>query len=152
MKHLVFAAIITLSMLPALPAPAADLCREHLHTVHGGTKESVEQALQQELAGFRTLAERALTLRAETIKVGKAIKEKLDRGKPLSGDDIALINTGINAHLALRKELLAAAESHECWLDGSEKELARQGISPESRIRGVMLSLYIRGCVHPHSL
>jgi hypothetical protein len=128
-------------MLQALPAPAADLCREHLQTVHGSTKESVEQALQQELADFRTLAERALALRAETIKVGKAIKEKLDKGKPLSGDDIALINAGINAHLALRKELLAAAESHECWLDGSEKELARQGISPESRMRGVMLSL-----------
>ena len=90
---------------------------------------------------FRTLAERALALRAETIKVGSAIKDKMDKGKPLSGDDIALINIGINEHLALRKELLAVAESHECWLDGSEKELVRQGITPESRLKGVMLSL-----------
>ena len=33
------------------------------------------------------------------------------------------------------------AESHECWLEDSEKELARQGITPESRLTGVMLSL-----------
>lgn len=122
-------------------APAANLCREHLATVHGSTRETVENSLYFEMTEFRSLAERALSLRAETIKVGKAIKAKLDRGKPLTGDDIALINTGINEHLALRKELLAVAEAHECWQDGSDKELARKGITPESRFNGVMLSL-----------
>jgi hypothetical protein len=101
----------------------------------------VESSLKQEVEEFRYLAERALTLRAETITVGKAIKKKMDKGRPLTGEDLAMINAGINEHLSLRKDLLAAAEAHECWLDGSEKELARQGVSPESRLTGVMLSL-----------
>jgi hypothetical protein len=136
-------AILVVALLASVPgAPsvhAADLCREHLATVHSGS--AVESSLQREIADFRLLAERALSLRAETIKVGKGIKEKLDKGKPLSGDDIALINVGIKEHLSLRQELLAMASAHECWLDGSEKELARQGINREARFKGVMLSL-----------
>ncbi|RII28274.1 MAG: Poxvirus G6 [Geobacter sp.] len=130
-----------ISLFLALPIFANDICKEHLSAVHDTSRESVESSLKKEVEEFRTLAERALTLRAETIKVGKDIKEKMDKGKPLTGEDIALINTGINEHLSLRKELLAVAESHECWLDGSEKELARQGVTPESRLTGVMLSL-----------
>ena len=122
-------------------ALAAGGCQEHLASAHKASREAVEESLKKELREFRTLAERALALRAETIKVGKAIKDKIDRGRPLTGDDIFLINTGINEHLALRDELLAVAESHECWLDGSEMELARQGITPGSRLTGVMLSL-----------
>lgn len=130
-----------ISLFLALPVFANDICKEHLSAVHDMSRESVESSLKKEVEEFRTLAERALTLRAETIKAGKDIKEKMDKGKPLTGEDIALINTGINEHLSLRKELLAVAESHECWLDGSEKELARQGVTPESRLTGVMLSL-----------
>jgi hypothetical protein len=141
MKYLspLFGFLMILSL--SWPVLAADSCRQHLVSIHGTTTAAVDSSLKQEVEAFRTLAERALTLRAETIKVGTAIKEKLDRGRPLTGDDLALINTGINEHLALRTELLAAAEAHECWLDGSEKELARQGISPEARLTGVMLSL-----------
>jgi len=141
MKHRMFSVITLLSLFLALPAFAADSCRQHLITRHGTTREAVESSLKRETEEFLLLAERALTLRAETIKVGRAIKLKLDKGRPLSGDDLALINTGINEHLSLRKELLAVAEDHECWLDGSEKELAKKGITPESRLTGVMLSL-----------
>jgi hypothetical protein len=136
---LVVTALITCFLAPA--SFAANTCKDHLATSHGASLASLQSPLQQELDEFRTLAERALTLRAETIKVGKAIKEKMNQGKPLSGADIALINTGINQHLKLREELLALAESHECWLDGTEKELARQGITPETRLVGVMVSL-----------
>ncbi|OGW39758.1 MAG: Poxvirus G6 [Nitrospirae bacterium GWC2_56_14] len=127
-------------LLQTLPV-FADSCRQHLTTSHGTTREAVESSLQKEVEQFRTLAERALSLRAETIKVGMGIKKKLDKGKPLTGDDISLINVGINEHLSLRKELLAVAVSHECWLDGSEKELIKRGIPPETRLTGVMLSL-----------
>ncbi len=141
MNRLLLPLLVITSLLLTLPAYAADSCRDHLAVAHGTTRDRIETSLKQELAGFRTLAEQALTLRAETIKVGMTIKEKLDKGKPLTGDDIALINTGINQHLSLRKELLAVAESHECWLDGTQKELEQQGITPEARLTGVMLSL-----------
>jgi hypothetical protein len=141
MKRLLFAVIFLTSTFLALPLFAADSCRNHLSAVHGASSEAVENSLKKETEEFLLLAERALTLRAETITVGKAIKKKLDRGKPLTGDDLAMINTGINEHLSLRRELLAVAEAHECWLDGSEKAWAGQGVSAESRLNGVMLSL-----------
>ncbi len=140
MKHLLVPLLILLLAMQTIPAAGADLCREHLSS-HGSSREEVEQTLATEIRQFRTLAEQVLALRAETIKVGTAIKEKMDKGKPLSGEDIALINAGINEHMALRKELLAMAESHECWMNGSDKALARMGISPETRLKGVMLSL-----------
>lgn len=141
MKHAsqFFAVLFVFTM--TLPAFAADACKEHLAAVHGTSREALETSLKRETEEFRTLAERALTLRAETIKVGRTIKEKMDNGKPLTGDDISLINIGINEHLSLRKELLAAAAAHECWQNGSEKELAKLGINPEKRLTGVMLSL-----------
>ncbi len=141
MKHPLFPLLLMAVLCISSPVLAAGSCREHPTSAHKASRGAVEASLKKELSEFRTLAERALALRAETIKVGKAIKDKIDRGRPLTGDDISLINTGINEHLSLRNELLAVAESHECWLDGSEKELAGQGITPESRLTGVMLSL-----------
>ena len=79
MKDLSLALTILISLLLALPSFAADACKDQPATVHGAGRASVEGALRQELDRFPTLAGRALTLRAETIKVGKAIKEKMDR-------------------------------------------------------------------------
>lgn len=139
--------VILLLIVLILPLPAfADQVPlkeqpQSASTITSSKQEAVERTLAAEVVSFRTLAERALTLRAETIKVGKAVKEKMDKNKPLTGDDLALINQGINQHMALRKELLAVAEAHESWLDSSEKELGKKGITPETRFKGVMLSL-----------
>lgn len=120
---------------------APEGCPGHLVTAHGAGRAAIEASLNNEIINFRTLAEQALALRAETIKVGKSVKEKMEQGKPLSGDDLDLLNQGIVQHLALREELLAVAESHECWLDASPKDLDALGITPETRLKGVMLSL-----------
>jgi hypothetical protein len=125
------------SSTAALPSK----CRDHLLKAHGVTRQQVDAGLQQELAHFRTLAEQALMLRAETISVGRRIKTQLEQKKPLSGDDLEIMNIGITEHLKLRKELLEVAESHECWLDGTEQEWIARGVSPESRLNGVMMSL-----------
>lgn len=116
-------------------------CSEHLAKAHGADRKAIDAGLARELTAFRTLAEQALALRAETIAVGRRIKAQMEQQKPLSGDDLALLNIGITEHLKLRKELLAIAESHECWLDGSEQEWINRGVSPQSRLSGVMLSL-----------
>jgi len=116
-------------------------CRDHLLKAHGVGRQQVDAGLQQELARFRTLAEQALMLRAETISVGRRIKTQLEQKKPLSGDDLEIMNIGITEHLKLRKELMEVAESHECWLDGTEQEWQSRGVSPETRLNGVMMSL-----------
>ena len=116
-------------------------CMEHLASIHGKDTAAIEASLAREYAAYQVLAERALALRFETIKVGKTMKTKMDNGKPLSGDELDLINKGILDHLAIRDELLSIAHSHECWLDFSKKDLAGLGITPETRYKGVMLSL-----------
>jgi hypothetical protein len=119
---------------------STDSCRSRL-TESRGNRESMESILRKETEEFKTTAEKALALRAETIKVGQDIKARIDSGKPLTGDDLALINHGINDHLALRDELIKIAEAHECWINIPEKDLQTHGLTPESRFKGVMISL-----------
>jgi len=116
-------------------------CQKHLAEMRDKGQGLVGLALDREIAAFLTLAERALALRAETIKEGERLQARMEQGKPLSGDDLALLNRGLVAHLAVRKELLAIAESHECWLDLTDHELKAYGITPEIRLKGIMLSL-----------
>lgn len=105
--------------------------------------ESSELAanLAAELSSFRPLAEEALALRAETIKVGKRLLAEQRAGAVLSGADLALLNEGLAQHLALRERLLAVAEARKGWLDMGAGQLARAGITPELRREGVALSL-----------
>ena len=136
----------------ASPSPVTQACRgqqvdrdgdclKHLAAMHGKGQSSVGKALDREIADFMTLAERALALRAETIKEGGRLRGRMAQGKPLSGEDLALLNQGLVEHLVLRKKLLAIAESHECWLDLTDYELTAYGITPEIRLKGIMLSL-----------
>jgi len=90
MKRLLFAFTIMFSLFLTLSAFAADACKKHLAAVHGTSREALESSLKRETVEFRTLAERALTLRAETIKIGRSIKEKMDSGKPLTGVMLSL--------------------------------------------------------------
>lgn len=94
-----------------------------------------------ELAAFRPLAEEALALRAQTIKVGKRILAEQEAGRPLRGDDLVLLNQGLISHLGLRARLLTIAEAHEPWLGMKKNELERAGITPELQRQGVALSL-----------
>jgi hypothetical protein len=158
MNRFYFSATFLLILALALPAGAAPTtlrelararstegvvegCTGHLVRNHGTERPAVEKSLADEIGDFRYLAERALMLRAETIKVGRQIREKQEQGKPLTGEELDLLNQGIVEHLALRRELMAVAEAHECWLDGSDKELLSLGITPETRLKGIMLSL-----------
>lgn len=150
-----FLVIIVAGALPIYAAPITPLeqvqmvlqsdsdraCMKHLADMGGKDRCSVGGNLDQEMRGFKIVAERALVLRAQTIKEGQRLKQRMKQGKPLSGADLALLNQGLVAHLDLRKELLAIAESHECWLDLTDHELGVYGITPEIRLKGIMLSL-----------
>ncbi len=98
-------------------------------------------ALRAEMAAFRPLAEESLALRDRTIKFGKHLLAQQQAGAPLSGADLALIGEGVKRHLEVRGRLLAVAREHEGWLDMSDAELARDGITPQLRREGVALSL-----------
>ncbi len=94
-----------------------------------------------EVAAYQELAEKSLTYRAATIKLASRLKERIEQDQPLSGAELDTLNQGIVAHLRLRQELYAVAQSHERLLDESAENLALLGIAPETRLKGVMLSL-----------
>ena len=160
MHHIIRTILLSLLLLPALPALAGidtlkelaaagngnrvkidDACVSHLVERHSTDPTQVALTLKNELSAFRSMAEQALMLRAETIKVGQRIKAQQDKGLPLSGDDLALMNEGIGMHMAIRTDLMRVAEAHECWLEGSDADLAKVGITPEIRRQGIALSL-----------
>ncbi len=158
MKRFLTAAALLLGLLPVTAEAAlfsttalaestgtrgktGNACASHLKERHTTNPRQSEATLKNELSAFRTIAEQALSLRAETIKVGQRIKAQQEKGIPLSGEDLALLNEGIGMHLAIRQDLLRVAEAHECWLEGDDAELARVGVTPEIRRRGIALSL-----------
>ena len=97
--------------------------------------------LRAEETAFRALAEEALGLRAETIKIGKRILAGQEAKVPLRGDDLALLNQGLTLHLGLRSRLLSVAEAHEGWIGLKAEELQRAGLTPDLQRQGVALSL-----------
>ncbi|MBI5017974.1 MAG: Poxvirus G6 [Deltaproteobacteria bacterium] len=118
-----------------------DLCRKHLASAHGGTPQAVGESLAEEVRSFQPLVERSLAYRAETIRVADRLKAEIREGKPLSGRDLDTLNNGVVAHLALRAKLYEIAQAHECWLDLAEASLPALGLTRETRLKGVMLSL-----------
>lgn len=120
---------------------AEQRCREHLWSVHGATGTSQSRILFEETLAFQVLAEQSLAYREESIRVADRLKRQSGQGRPLSGADLDLLNSGMAAHLALREALYAVAESHECWLQGTEDILGQLSITPGERLQGIMLSL-----------
>ena len=105
-------------------------------TVQSAPAVATQQAqLAAELAAFRPLADEALALRAETIKVGQRILADQQAGIPLRGADLALLNQGLTLHLQLRQRLLTVAEAHEPWLDLKGAQLVTAGLTPEVQQR-----------------
>ncbi len=155
MQAVVYVAVLFLGLAWVPPAVSAEVtdpgfmlvpqgpdgCRQHIADVHAGTPAEVEKSVQDEILVFQPLAERALSLRAATIKAGQQLQQKTVDGKPLSGRDLALLSEGLAEHLSLRKEMLALAMAHECWLDLSTEELASAHLTSEARLQGIMLSL-----------
>lgn len=128
----------------AVPDPAAifdPACRDHLEAGHAAHADAGFAILAGEIAVFQEQVEQALAYRAATLEVAQRLKAAMAAGRPLSGADLDTLNRGMVGHLALRDRLYAVAELHECWLYTPLAELARAGVSRETRLAGVMLSL-----------
>lgn len=125
---------------------SADECWKQTKTVYGASDGSVSSVLSRNVESFKLLVEQSLVHREVAIDT---IQQLLDEGKiegkkPLSGQDLDMLNAGLMDHLTLRSNLYAVANAHSCWLKPSSKiyqRLAMQPISEENRLKGTMLSL-----------
>lgn len=129
------------AVTPKPTTALSDACRQHISDYHGHTRDGIDDSLRQEVADFQILVERALTYRAESIRLARRLKAEIRRGTPLSGSDLDALNSGMIAFIELRKIIYTVAEAHECWLDGDDSLFERVAISPQSRLKGVMLSV-----------
>ncbi len=114
-------------------------CREHAAEVHGQkTPEARTAALDREVEDYQAMVEAALIYRAETVRLVDDLKATMDRSAPIPGRDLTALNEGLAEHLVLREKLFRVAEAHECWLDANGPAAH---MTPEQRLRGIMLSL-----------
>jgi hypothetical protein len=113
-------------------ASVEEACQAHVLGHH----EAASAAIDEKIRGFQLLAEQVLTHRAEMIEVGQQLTERIEAGRPLSGEEIGRLGDGFRALLETRRALWQIAESHECWLD-----LAGRDGPPGVRRTGILLSL-----------
>lgn len=118
---------------------AVQACRQHAAAEHGQPDPMGQMAaLDAEIESYRAMVEAAMMYRAETLKLVARIKASQGRDAAIPGSDLAELNAGLAEHLALRRQLYAVAEAHECWLD-AEGPASR--MTQDVRIKGIMLSL-----------
>lgn len=119
-------------------------CWQQTSNIYGTTSKSMARVLIKEIADYQSLVEQSLTYRARMIKTAQLLKENIAQDKPLSGADLDTLNQGMLTYLKHRQKLYQVAESHECWLNSSPeifKQLGMEPMSPENRLKGIMLSL-----------
>ena len=121
------------------PIVAAGVCQEHTAALHAGHPPAQRlQAMTSEIVGYQRLAEEALGMRAEAIRLYRTLQAKTSAGTPLTGADLKALDEGATALLAQRAALLAIAEAHECWLDEPPGDSTQEAAL---RIAGVAMSL-----------
>ncbi len=114
-------------------------CHEHSRVFHGAASaEGRLQALERELLVYQALVEEALTMRASAIRLVHELREKLDRGEPLSGLDLKNLNQGGAELLQQRAALFRVSMAHECWLD---KPPSADPVEARIQKTGVAMSL-----------
>lgn len=102
------------------PPESTVLCtRDRTEQLRALSPEDQGSALRDEIRNFQELAEETLSTRAAAIDLYHELRGKLDKNKPLSGDDLMRLNHGATAMLAQREALLRISKKHECWLDFS---------------------------------
>ncbi|MDR1646864.1 MAG: hypothetical protein LBR88_02360 [Zoogloeaceae bacterium] len=89
--------------------------------------------MQAEIQDYLRLAEEALSMRAQAIRMYHALEAKKARKQPLSGQDLQNLNEGAVALIQQRARLFQAALAHECWAmtppaAGEAGEIQRAGV------------------------
>ncbi|MBU0682124.1 MAG: Poxvirus G6 [Proteobacteria bacterium] len=103
---------------------------------HNLSCHEAKRDLDQDFERFQLLLEKSLTYREETLSFYDHIQQEISQKMPLSGADLDTLNNGLTDHLHLRAELYQAAYKYKAWVDQPP-----EGVDPELRLQGVILSL-----------
>ncbi len=93
----------------------------------------------QRLGELQSLVERSLVARSEMLVVSNRLR--VDRDSPLSGRDLVTLKSGTEYYLDMREDLYEIANAYECAVDATPEMLQAFDITPELRLKALMLSL-----------
>lgn len=113
-------------------------CIEHL-TVTLSSDLTPEEIFQRSFSRLQSMVEYSLVARSRMLEVAGRLRE--NRDQPLSSADLLTLKQGTEDYLEIREELYYTANAYECGIEVDEETLAEYGISPELRLKGLMLSL-----------
>ena len=116
----------------------ATACYEQLgETLESGV-DPVE-IFNRQLADLQLLVEQSLVARSEMLAISRRLQA--DQDAPLSSRDLVTLKSGTDVYLDMREDLYDIASAYECAVDAEPDLLEAFDISPQLRLRALMLSL-----------
>jgi len=98
-----------------------------------------DRVFETQLGELQSLVEKSLVARSEMLVVSNRLR--VERDKPLASRDLVTLKSGTEYYLDMREELYEIANAHECAIDAEPELLQEFGVSPELRLKALMLSL-----------
>lgn len=134
-------ACLSLLSLPAAAAAAGSCAAQEIETLQPLAADAVQAVFRERIEAFQPLAEEALAEREKLIRGAIVLRDKRERGEPLSGANLENIRLATLAHIKLRERLLQIAEHNECWLEPLAPALRTRAEFQRARNEGVMMAL-----------
>ena len=100
---------------------------------------SPELIFQEDFGKLQLLVEQSLVARAEMLQISNRLR--LNTDEPLSSRDLVTLKAGSEAYLGVREQLYGIANAYECAVDVQDSTLVKYNISPDLRMKGLMLSM-----------
>ncbi len=98
-----------------------------------------DRVFQRQFDKLQSLVEKSLVARSQMLMVSNRLR--VERDEPLSSRDLVTLKSGTEYYLDLREDLYEIANAYECAVDAEPALLERFGVSPELRLKALMLSL-----------
>jgi len=100
---------------------------------------SPELIFQEDFEKLQLLVEQSLVARAEMLQIANRLR--LNTDEPLSSRDLVTLKAGTESYLGVRERLYGIANAYACAVDVQDSTLVKYKISPDLRMKGLMLSM-----------
>ena len=100
---------------------------------------SPELIFQEDFEKLQLLVEQSLVARAEMLQIANRLR--LNTDEPLSSRDLVTLEAGTESYLGVRELLYEIANAYACAVDVQDSTLVKFNISPNLRMKGLMLSM-----------
>lgn len=98
-----------------------------------------ERVLRRRFDALQSLVEKSLVARSQMLLVSNRLR--VDRDEPISSRDLITLRSGTEYYLDLREDLYEIANAHECAVDADEDMLRAFNVTPDMRLKALMVSL-----------